>query len=205
MEADTSLVPITAVPPTAGHISSFLSYIRRSVADDAAATAASAAETLVTPPSPDVNVDADGGATANVGVADATVDGYDAAVNDFSPPGTDDATMPTATSSSKARRKRQRLDPAGPAHAARRTAFLAVARPDATGITYPDGATATSAVGTTGVTTAANDAVDTVDAAATSPTNARRRRRRSNPAGPAHAARRTTFLAGERHDATDTT
>ena len=64
MEVDTDPVPITADPPTAGHISSFLSSIRRSVADDAAATAASAAGTLATPPSPDVDVDATGGATA---------------------------------------------------------------------------------------------------------------------------------------------
>ena len=71
MEVDTDPVPITTVPPTAGRISSFLSYIRRSVADDATATAASAAETLATPPSPDVNVDANEGATASAAFAAA--------------------------------------------------------------------------------------------------------------------------------------
>ena len=90
-------VPTTNVPPTTGRISSFLSYIRRSVADDATATAASAAETLAAPPSLDVNVDTDGGTTASAGATDATVGGYDAAVGDLSPPATDDATMPTAS------------------------------------------------------------------------------------------------------------
>ena len=71
MEVDTDPVPITTVPPTAGRISSFLSYIRRSVADDATATAASAAGTLATPPSPDVDVDATEGATANAASAAA--------------------------------------------------------------------------------------------------------------------------------------
>jgi hypothetical protein len=50
VEVDADSAPITTVPPTVGRISSFLSYIRRSVADDATATAASAAETLATPP-----------------------------------------------------------------------------------------------------------------------------------------------------------
>ena len=90
-------VPTTNVPPTTGRISSFLSYIRRSIAGDATATAASAAEALATPPPPDVNVDANGGATANAGATDVTVGGYDVAVGDLSPPATDDATVPTAS------------------------------------------------------------------------------------------------------------
>ena len=65
VEVGADPVPITTVPPTAGRISSFLSYIRRSVADDATATAASAAGTLATHPSPDADVDATEGATAH--------------------------------------------------------------------------------------------------------------------------------------------
>ena len=96
MEVDTDPVPITTVPPTAGRISSFLSYIRRSVADDATATAASAAETLATPPSPDVNVDASEGATASTAfAAAASLGSSDSSV--FSPPAAGDTTRPTAS------------------------------------------------------------------------------------------------------------
>ena len=52
MEVDTDPVPTMTAPPTAEHISSFLLYIRRRAADDATATAASAAEALATPPLP---------------------------------------------------------------------------------------------------------------------------------------------------------
>ena len=81
MEVGTNIVPTTTAPPTATaeHISSFLLHIHRRASDDAAATAVSAAEALATPPSPDVNVDATEGATANAASA------------------TDDATMPTAS------------------------------------------------------------------------------------------------------------
>ena len=60
-----ALATSVAVPPTAERISSFLSYIRRRIADDTTATAASAAGTLATPSSPDVSVDANEGATAS--------------------------------------------------------------------------------------------------------------------------------------------
>ena len=63
--ADVTAAQTTTVPPTAERISSFRSYIRRRAADDATATAASAADTLATPPSPDVNVDVNEGATAS--------------------------------------------------------------------------------------------------------------------------------------------
>ena len=63
-EVGTDPVPITAVPPTAERISSFLSYVRWRVADDAIATAASTAEAMATPPSLDVNMYVDEGATA---------------------------------------------------------------------------------------------------------------------------------------------
>ena len=223
VEVGTGSVPTTATPPDADHISSFLSYIRRRAADDATAMAAPAAGALATHPSPDGSVDVNDGATADaasaasagtVSFVSSDIRGFRGATATFAADAADSVTTAggtvgtvgaAATSSPKARRTRQHLNPAGPAHAARRTAFLAVARPDATDTTYADGATATSAVGATGGATTAGDAVGTVDAAATSPTKARRKRRHSNPAGPAHAARRTIFLAGERHDATDTT
>ena len=65
MEIETDPVPTTTTPPTAEHISSFLLCIRRRAANDATATAASAAETLITPPSPEMNVHATDGATAH--------------------------------------------------------------------------------------------------------------------------------------------
>ena len=65
MEVSTDPIPTMAAPPTAERISSFLSCIRQSAADDDMATTASAAETLATPLPPDVHVDACGGATAN--------------------------------------------------------------------------------------------------------------------------------------------
>ena len=116
MEVGTDPVPITTVPPTAGHISSFLSYIRRRVADDATATAASAAEALATPPSPDMNMDATEGATASAASADAVssgpsdvgvfspdtaVDGPGVAVGDVS-----DGTMMVHRSAGKRRGRR---------------------------------------------------------------------------------------------------
>ena len=71
VEIDTDPVPTTGAPPSDEHISSFLLYIRRRAADDATATASSAAETLATPRSPDMNVDATEGATANTASAAA--------------------------------------------------------------------------------------------------------------------------------------
>ena len=96
MEVDTDPVPITTAPPTAGRISSFLSYIRRSIADDATATAASATETLATPPLPDVHVDANEGATASAASAAAASLGS-SGISVFSPPAPGDATRPTAS------------------------------------------------------------------------------------------------------------
>ena len=96
IEIDTDPVPTTTAPPTAEHISSFLLYIRRRAADDATATAASAAETLATPPFPGVNVDATEGATAHA--ASAAAGSYESSdVGVFSPPAADDAMMPTAS------------------------------------------------------------------------------------------------------------
>ena len=54
----TDPIPTMAAPPTAEHISSFLSSIRGCAADDAAATAASTARTLATPLPPDVSAGA---------------------------------------------------------------------------------------------------------------------------------------------------
>ena len=96
MEVDTDPAPITAVPPTAGRISSFLSYIRRSIADDATATAASAAGALATHPSPDVDVGANDGATANAAsTAAASLGSSGSSV--FSPSAAGDTTGPTAS------------------------------------------------------------------------------------------------------------
>ena len=102
MEVDTDPVPTTTAPPTAEHISSFLLYIRRRAADDATATAAIAAETLAILPSPDVNVDATEGTTANAASA-AAVSFRSSDINVFShfsvmpPPVADDATVPIAS------------------------------------------------------------------------------------------------------------
>ena len=52
MDADTDPSPAVVALPTTEHISSFLLHIRRRVAGDDTATAASAAEALVTPPLP---------------------------------------------------------------------------------------------------------------------------------------------------------
>ena len=71
MDADTDPSPAVVALPTTEHISSFLLHIRRRVAGDDTATAASAAETLVTPPSPGANVDDTGGATAKAASAAA--------------------------------------------------------------------------------------------------------------------------------------
>ena len=73
MDADTDPSPAVVALPTTEHVSSFLLHIRRRVAGDdtATATAASAAETLVTPPSPGANVDDTGGATAKAASAAA--------------------------------------------------------------------------------------------------------------------------------------
>ena len=70
IEVATDPVPITTTPPTTErtYLPSFRTYagVRRRAADDATATAAaSTAETMVTPPSPDVNVDVSEGATAS--------------------------------------------------------------------------------------------------------------------------------------------
>ena len=65
VEFRTDPVPITTVPPTAEHISSFLSCIRRRVAGDTAAAATSAIEAVATPPSSNVNTDATDGAAAD--------------------------------------------------------------------------------------------------------------------------------------------
>ena len=70
---------------------SFLSYIRRRAADDATATAASATETLATPPPADVNVDATEGATASA-VSAAAVSFRSSDINVFSPPPAADST-----------------------------------------------------------------------------------------------------------------
>ena len=88
MEVGTDPIPAMAAPPTAERISSFLSCIRQSAADDDMATAASAADTLATPLPPDVHMDACGGATANAASSslDTTVDTAG-----------DDATMPAAS------------------------------------------------------------------------------------------------------------
>ena len=103
-------VPLTGTGPsgvgatataasTAGidmEIGTFIAYIRRRAADDATATAASTAETLATPPSPGVNVDATEGATAHAASA-AAVSFESSDIGVFSPPAADDATMPTAS------------------------------------------------------------------------------------------------------------
>ena len=68
---DTDPVPVATAPPTAGHISSFLSYIRRSVADGTTTTATSAAGTLATHPSPDVDADTTDGDAAHTASASA--------------------------------------------------------------------------------------------------------------------------------------
>ena len=57
MEVDTDPIPTVAVPPTAEHISSFLSCIRQSAADGATATAASAAAVLAVSPFSDMIAD----------------------------------------------------------------------------------------------------------------------------------------------------
>ena len=99
MAVGTDPIPAMAAPPTAEHMSSFLSNIRRHAAGDDTATAASTAETMVTPPSPDVSVGVNEGATANPAF-DTTVSSVSSDIND--PTRTDDATMPagaTATDS----------------------------------------------------------------------------------------------------------
>ena len=118
MEVGTGSVPITATLPDADHISSFLSYIRRCVADDATATAASATETLATPPSPDVNADATEGATASaafaataspdyaLGSSDISVFSHESAVT-----ADDAADGSTAVEPSGGSRKRRRARP----------------------------------------------------------------------------------------------
>ena len=50
MQVGTGPVPTTTAPLDTEHISAFLSYIRLRTIDDATATAASAAETLTSPP-----------------------------------------------------------------------------------------------------------------------------------------------------------
>ena len=92
MEVDTDPVPATTAPPSAEHISSFLSYVRRRVAAGAIVTAASTAEAMATPPSPDVNVNVNEGATASPAFA-ATVSAVSSDINE--PTRTDDTTLPT--------------------------------------------------------------------------------------------------------------
>jgi hypothetical protein len=94
MEVGTDPVPITTVPPTAERISSFLSYIRRSVADGATATAASAAGTLATHPSPDADVDAAEGDTAHAAPAASAI-AVSSVSSDINDPTHGDGTVPT--------------------------------------------------------------------------------------------------------------
>ena len=94
IEVGTDRVPATTAPPTTEHISSFLSCIRRRAADDATATAATAAETLATPPPSDVSLGANEGATANAAFAAAASLGS-ADISVLSPPAADGATSPT--------------------------------------------------------------------------------------------------------------
>ena len=137
MEVDTDPVPITTVPPTAGHISSFLSCIRRRVADDATATAAPAAGTLATHPSPDVDVDATEGDTAHAASAASAV-AVSSVSSDISAPTHDDgATVPT---------KRRSWN--GPARAASREVFYTASSSPGTAGVPADGASAAAATTT---------------------------------------------------------
>ena len=222
-EVGTDLVPTTTAPPTTEHISSFLSYIRRHAADDATATAASAAETLASPPPSDVNQV--GGAKA--AIFSTTGDGMHDDT-DSTPPSVADGTHVSAHShaddddavATRSAREaaiptpKKRRSWCGPAHEASRKAFYAASSSPGMAGGSADGVTAaaTTAAGTgmhvdAGPTppvvtdcpsTSARSCTDDGDAIApcsTGATAAPSPKKRRGSREPAHEARRKALNA----------